>query len=255
MLLALIERAGVTARDEAMEIYTRVCEHLAADDCTRLRRHDPGKGALRAWLTVVVRRIVVDWVRSRVGRRRLFKTVAALDPLARRVFELFYWSDYSPPEIVELLRVELGQAVSLVEVLDALDRIHGVLTDRHRSELVSLATRSRPSVSLEDEEGRLQVDPPSDRDDPERIALRKEFAQRFGAAVAMLPADDAAILRLRFVQGLTLAEIQKALHLERLSHERITRILAAIRSALERPLPPRASVAPSSLPLLGGRVE
>src|SRR5687767_13165451 len=34
-LLALIERAGIRDRDEAMEIYTLACERLAANECAR----------------------------------------------------------------------------------------------------------------------------------------------------------------------------------------------------------------------------
>lgn len=64
-LLALIEQAGIRDRDEAMELYVRACEHLAADDCARLRRYDPSKGTLNAWLAAVARHVAVDWVRSR----------------------------------------------------------------------------------------------------------------------------------------------------------------------------------------------
>ena len=39
-LLGMIERAGIGDRDEAMEIYVRACERLAANDCAALRRRD-----------------------------------------------------------------------------------------------------------------------------------------------------------------------------------------------------------------------
>src|SRR5437588_8764884 len=78
LLLALIEQAGMTRRDEAMELYLKVCERLSADDCARLRRRDPAVGSLQAWLATVTRHVLVDWVRSKRGRRRLFRSVKAL---------------------------------------------------------------------------------------------------------------------------------------------------------------------------------
>src|SRR5438046_2392201 len=98
-LLAIIEHAGVRRQDEAMDVYLRVCEHLAGDSCARLRKHDPEKGTLGSWLTVVVRRVIVDWVRSRKGRRRLFASIKALQELDREIFDLYYWRGHSPAEI------------------------------------------------------------------------------------------------------------------------------------------------------------
>src|SRR5688572_2753000 len=89
-LLQLIEQCGVRDRDDAMDLYVHVCEKLAADDCARLRRHDPAKGALSAWLGTVVRRMLVDWVRSSHGRKRLFGSIRALSPIDQQVFEQFY---------------------------------------------------------------------------------------------------------------------------------------------------------------------
>ncbi len=47
-LLQLIETCGVRDRDDAMDLYVHVCERLAADDCARLRKHDPGHILLEA---------------------------------------------------------------------------------------------------------------------------------------------------------------------------------------------------------------
>src|SRR5439155_4713598 len=94
-LVAMIERSGVRQEDEAMDVYLRVCEHLAADGCARLRRYDPARGTLASWLNVVVQRVVVDWVRSKKGRRRLFASVKALSAFDREVFELHYWRGQS----------------------------------------------------------------------------------------------------------------------------------------------------------------
>jgi RNA polymerase sigma factor (sigma-70 family) len=229
-LLGLITRAGIVDRDDAGDVYVRVCQRLAADGCARLRRHDPHKGALAAWLTIVVRHAVVDWVRSRAGRRRLFGVIRRLPSLDRRVFELHCWEQRRAAELVELLRGEGHGPVSLADVLQSLHRIHEAMSDRHRAELLSLAARTMPPSSLDDLTAEPAVDVPAV--DPEERLSTRELNARFASALAALPAEDAAIVRLTFVQGWSRMRVQRALHLERLGPERITSIIETLRGLL-----------------------
>jgi DNA-directed RNA polymerase specialized sigma24 family protein len=168
-LLSILERSGVRSRDEAMEIYLRVCEHLAADGFARLRHWDSRKGTLAGWLTVVVRRAIVDWLRSRAGRRRLFRSIRALGPLDREVFELYYWRGCTPAEIVAILAVRTPHP-SLSDVFDALERIEEALSARQRAELLSMAARVRDPVPLTGELERV----PGSGHDPEDAFRAKE---------------------------------------------------------------------------------
>jgi len=251
-LLGLITRAGIVDRDDAGDVYVRVCERLAADECARLRRHDPRKGALGAWLTIVVRHAVVDWVRSRAGRRRLFGAIRRLGPVDRRVFELYYWEQRRPAELVELLRAEGHGAVSLPDVLQSLHRVHEAMSDRHRAELLALAARTRPAVSLDDDAAREPRDA-APMADPEQRLRARELNAQFASALAALPAEDAAIVRLTFVQGWSRTRVQRALHLDRLGPERITSIVEALRRLLaERGLGPEEAATPGLTFLEGG---
>src|SRR5262245_20424247 len=192
-LLKIIEQSGLRRHDEAMEVYVRTCEHLAADECARLRRHDPAKGPLAAWLTVVVRRVVVDWVRSRKGRRRVFQSILALGPADRRVFELYYWRGYSPAEIAELIGSSGAARTSLADVLEALERIENALSERQRAELLSMAARVRDPESLEDEQGRL-LDPVDERQDPEFDVRVKQTGEALQSALRELPPEDSLLV-------------------------------------------------------------
>lgn len=231
-LLALIERAGITDHDEAMELYISTCERLSADDCARLRRRDPAQGSMGVWLATVVRHVIVDWVRARAGRRRLFGAIEALAPREQATFELYYWHDHSPSEICEMLSTREGRAVSLAEVFDALDTIDAALSDRHRRELLAMAVRSRAPASLEAhlEEGNLE--PPAAGADPETALRAREVTATLNAALAALPPEDAAIVRLKYVQGLTHHDIERALHLDRLTDARVKGIMAKLRARL-----------------------
>jgi DNA-directed RNA polymerase specialized sigma24 family protein len=236
-IVAAIERLDVRDADEAMDVYTRVCERLAERDCARLRRFDPGQGSLGAWLSTVVRNAAVDWVRSRAGRRRLFGVVAALDPFHQQVFQLFYWQERTPSEIAGELSTRREAGVTLGDVLGALDTIHAHLSDRHYAELVSMAARSRPAVSLEAEldRGAWQPVAPASSgtaaDEPATdVALE--------AALAALPAEEAAIVRLHFLEGLSLSDVRRALHLPSLSRRRVAAVLSALRRRLSPEAPP-----------------
>jgi DNA-directed RNA polymerase specialized sigma24 family protein len=231
-MLALIERAGIADRDEAMEVYVRACERLAANDYAALRRRDPALGSLIGWLAVVVRRAAVDWVRSRAGRRRMFAAVLDLDRFHQRLFELFYWEGRRPAEAAELLGVEWKRPVGLDEVFDALERIDGVLSNRHRSELLSLVARSRAAIPLEGDGEAPMVDPPAETLDPEALLGAREREALLARALAALPAEDAAIVALKFVEGLTRPQIQRFLRLPELTEHRVRTIVATLRATL-----------------------
>jgi DNA-directed RNA polymerase specialized sigma24 family protein len=226
-LLALIARSGVFERDAAADVYLRVCERLAGDGCARLLRRDPERGALAAWLSTVVRHAVVDWVRSRAGRRRLFGAIKRLDGFDQRVFELYYWEHRRPAEIAEILRARERRPVELPAVLAALARIQEAMTDRHRSELLALVARNRPAVSLDEADAPLGLAAPED--DPEQALSVREIDALFASALAELPPEDAAIVRLTFVQGWSREQVRRGLHLERLTGERIASILAKLK--------------------------
>ena len=231
-LLALIQRAGIVDRDEAMEVYVQACERLAAHDCAALRRRDTSMGSLTGWLAVIVKRAVVDWVRSRAGRRRIFAAIREMDRLHQRLFELFYWEGRRPTEIAELLSVEMKKEVTLDRIFDALERIDGVLSARHRSELLSTVARSRAAESLAGDDEDPAVDPPATTLDPEAQLRARERNELLKGALATLPAEDAVIVSLKFVEGLTRAQIQRFLRLPELTEHRVRTIVATLRTRL-----------------------
>jgi DNA-directed RNA polymerase specialized sigma24 family protein len=243
VLLAYLERAGIRDRDEAMELYVLTCERLAADDCARLRRHDPAKGSLGAWLAVLVRNVTVDWVRSRAGRRRLFGSIKRLSPLDRRVFELFFWENRSVSELVGLLAPEFDRP-SLAGILESLERVQSALTERQRSDLLAMTARSAIPASLDghpEEEDDRPYDIADRTVDAEGDLQAREAEVLMERALAGLPAEDAAIARLKYGEGLSLKQIRDALHLDQLSDERVQGILDALRETLRMSLGPTAA--------------
>jgi DNA-directed RNA polymerase specialized sigma24 family protein len=231
-MLALIARTGIVDHDEAMEVYVRACERLAANDCAALRRRDPSLGSLAGWLAVVIKRAAVDWIRSRTGRRRIFASVRELDRFHQRLFELFYWEGRRPSEAAEVLSVEMKRDVGTAEVFEALERVDSVLTARHRVDLLSTLARHRPATPLEGEDDEPTMDPPSEVLDPESELGAREREEQLARALASLPAEDAVIINLKFVEGLTRPQIQRFLRLPELTEHRVRTIVATLRTRL-----------------------
>lgn len=229
LILGLIRRAGLHDRDEMMEVYVILCEQLSAGRYERLRRQDAARGSLGGWLAVLARHAVVDWLRSQKGRRRLFQAVQALPAFERRVFELYYWDERGPGEVAETIAAETGGDPDLPRVFDALDAIHRVLTERHRAELLAMAARGRTPAPLEDAVAERVPDPAPD---PDTDLRARERHAALDGALARLPAEDAAIVRLRYVEGLSTSDVERALGLRGLTRARLDTILAALRQTL-----------------------
>jgi len=230
LLLGLIRRGGLIDRDEVMEVYVQICEQLSARDFERLKSQDAARGSLGGWLAVMTRHAIVDWVRSKKGRRRLFQAVEHLPESDRRVFELYYWDERTPSEIAEHLAVETSSRADLAGVLDALGRLDGVLTDRHRADLLALTTRTKAATPIDDTDSADRVPDPAP--DPETAARAAQMNARFEQALGSLSSEDAAIVRLKFMSGLSNADVERALGITGLTMKRLRDILAALRSSL-----------------------
>lgn len=249
-LLALIERTGIADRDEAMEVYTRVCTRLTDHAYEALRRRNPDGGTLAGWLAVVVRRAAVDYVRSRIGRRRLFGAVRDLDREHQRVFELYYWERRGLAEVTEVLRAESNAEVGLEQVLDRLETLDRVLTDRHRADLLALMARSHAPVPLDGPgDDARPPEPAADAPDPEAALHRRETEARLRHALASLAPEDAAIVTLKYGEGLTRTQVQRILRLPSLTEHRVRSIVATLKArlaALEQAPAPAPDAAPRS---------
>lgn len=254
-LVAVIGRAGVDERDDVGEIYVTLCERLVANQCARLRAHDPQKGALAAWLTTLTRHAVVDWVRSRAGRRRLFAVVKRLDQFDQNVFSLYYWEGRTASEIAEMLRARESRPVSTTDVLESLARLDASLSDRHRRQLAALVSRGRTPVSLERTPASSVVNARAGAENDPELRLRvRAIDEAMRTALAELPAEDAAIVRLLFVQGWTRQTVARALHLSELPAARVQEILRALRDkASRRALTPGDAAMPGLTFLEDGR--
>jgi DNA-directed RNA polymerase specialized sigma24 family protein len=179
-----------------------------------------GRSALSTWLVLVARTEVFDFLRHRHGRRETPKGVDGLGEEDRRIFTLYFTEGWSLEGVRHRL-ASLGSPLSGAEVLAALTRIEAVLGKRALRRLnydLSAASTSAASGRLLEflDHAREEFPRASERWRADFELMEKEtrvLATRAEALVETLPAEERAVLRLRFGRGLTARRVAKELGL------------------------------------------
>ncbi len=233
-LLTTLRRLGF-GHDAAMDRFVHVCEKLCEDDFRRLRgvRFAGQRGELVPWLREVTANLARNWTWSTEGRLRWFKSIAALGPLERRVFELHFWHGLGPSRILEALlaeRFEENTEMTLDRVFEALENVFNHLDANQLWRLASRLLRRRPAVAVArgDPETGLAFEPPAAAADPERRLIEKERREALSRALGELPARERLILQLRYEETLGLAEVAEIVGVSP------STVKASLRSSRER---------------------
>jgi RNA polymerase sigma factor (sigma-70 family) len=221
LILATIRRL-VRDHDDVMDVFSHVCEALAADDLARLKRFTelhPRGASMSTWLVVVVRNLSVDWLRKRDGRSR-HKPPSALSPLQQQIFTAVFVEGASHVEAYEIIRARGSLEMPFPEFLREVRATYRLV---HPSE----ATRRSPTRATEPE---APLSPPLD---PAETA---ESARRIAAALALLPPEVALAVQLFVVDHLSAAEIARTVGWPNAKtvYNRVYRALVTLREELGR---------------------
>jgi RNA polymerase sigma factor (sigma-70 family) len=179
-----------------------------------------GRSSLATYLTTVLTNLFRDYRNSRWGRWRPSAAAKRLGPVAVRLEELLYREGHALREAAQIMRTS------------------GVpLRDAQFAELAARLPRRHPvgEVSLDTIAG-SGAGPTVEADDPladaEETARAVEGTLR--ALVDELPPEDALILRMRFWNEMTVADIARVLRLDQKAlYRRIEGINLRLRAALE----------------------
>jgi RNA polymerase sigma factor (sigma-70 family) len=188
------------------DCYLYVCEALSDDGFRRLRRfRSEGSARFPTWLAAVVANLCVDWRRKQLGRFRPLKAIAALSELEQLVYRYLFVRGMPRAECLHVLG---GRFPDLTEqqIAEINARLFSLLTPPQRWQL-SLRTASPIGDSSVDLDDAWQLEEPGPGPD-ENAALAQEREQ-LEAAMDRLPARQQLLLKLRFEQDLTLAEVAR----------------------------------------------
>lgn len=216
-ILQIIARRHALSSGEAEEFGAWAKARLVGANYAVFRKFG-GRSSLATYLTAVLSNLFRDFRNSHWGRWRPSAAARRLGPVAIRLEELLHRDGYPLREAIELLH-SAGVRLDDVE----LARLAVQLPDRPGIE-VSLDGIGE-AVPLAD----CAVDPPVESDTV--VAALRQALERL---VAELPPEDALILRMRFWNDMTVADIARALRLDQKSlYRRLDAIAARLRIQLE----------------------
>lgn len=205
---------------EAEEFSSEVKLRLVENDYEVFRRFQQ-RSSLRTYLTIVIQRIYLDYRNHLWGKWRPSAEARRLGPLAIRLESLLARDGLRFDQACEVLRTNEGVTAT-------------------ESDLAEIAVRlpQRPGRARVGEEALDLVPASGDFDDRVLSRERREASRRvlaaLGGAVKALGDQDRLILRLKFQNGLGIADIARALHLEQKPlYRRLDALLHRLRAALE----------------------
>jgi RNA polymerase sigma factor (sigma-70 family) len=195
---------------------------LIEDDYGVLRAFG-GRSSLLTYLLAVITHHYQDWRNARWGKWRPSAEARRLGPVAVRLETLIVRDRMTLDEAHESLRAR----GDLRESRQDLESLVARFPIRHGRVFVSedeLATVAAPGA---------RVDSLADTAAGALVARQSIAVLR--TAIGSLPPEDRLILRMRFEQNATIAEIARALQLEQKPlYRRVERLLAGLRTALEQ---------------------
>ena len=209
VMVHVIRRCGV-AHDRADDCFLDICEALSDGGFRRLRSFRPdGPASFKTWLMAVVANLCIDWIRREHGRVRSFRSVSRLPELDRQVYRCIFERRMSRTQCLHALLPRFpGLTESRVAEINA--RLFQLLTPQQRWQLTvrtpTLAPVTYP-VSPEDDGPAWQLAQPGPG--PDELAEESQQQRRLRQALAALPAEQRLLLRLRYEQNLSLAEVAR----------------------------------------------
>lgn len=211
----------MTAED-VDDFVSQVRMHFLADGYAAVRAFE-GRCSPATFFSLVIQRQLLDYRARHWGRFRSSAAALRLGPAATRLELLLVRDGLSLDEAVAALAAA-GQPIEKLEAAELARRFP------------KRAGRSTQIDLEEVEPARLAVGSESieaDAEAGERRATLEAVGAAMRAAMAELPADDRAILRLHFGGGMSLAEIARSMGLEqRPLYRRLGRLCDELRRRL-----------------------
>ena len=189
---------GPEAEDFAASIRLKLME----DDYAIIRKHR-GEATLKTYLATVVNRQFHDYLREKRGRWRPSAAARRLGPPAPDLEALVYRDGLRLDQAGELLRTSGRTSMSDRELGDLLKGLPARERMRPREIPADAVVEQEANEHADDRVTRAEADA---RDEHRSNALNR--------AMARLTAEDQMIVRMHFVDGLSLADVARALGLE-----------------------------------------
>src|SRR5688500_7381072 len=212
-IIAIIARRHSLSTTDAEEFASWARARIIDGDYAVLRKFG-GRSAISTYLSIVVTNLFRDYRNSIWGRWRPSAAATRIGPIGIRLEELLYRDGRSLREAIEVLH-SAGVTLSSSD----LSRLAARIPHRERASEVSLDNPDAAAAA---------VDPSAlpEGEDAETIAAVR-------AALEQLPADEQVIMRMRFWDDISVADIARTLGMDQKPlYRRIESIQTRMRSVL-----------------------
>lgn len=207
---------GTDAEDFRSWVFLRLLEH----ECRILREHQ-GRSSVRTYLTVVVTNLMRDFRNRRFGKWRPSRKSVRMGSLAIELDRLLNRDGLTITEAIRTLQRREDCTASEAELLE----LAGLVPTRPR----------RTFVALDDVHG-LEGGEPADGGlwDAERTASVGRIASELERCLASFEEEDQVILRLKYWNGLSVADVARSLRIpQKPLYRRIQHCLQRLAEALQ----------------------
>lgn len=220
---AMARRQGLSGEDAAdFASWTKL--KLVEDDYVVLRKFR-GESAIGTYLTVVIAMLARDYRVQRLGRWRPSAEARRLGALAVRLEVLVHRKGYRLDQAGELLRTAGETTLSDRELGAILARLPA------RAPLRPVEVGAEPLAHVESSGGGADALVEAASHDQER----RRADQAIEEALAALPVEDRLMLRMRFWEDMSVADIARGLAVaQKPLYRRIERLLGELRDRLTR---------------------
>jgi RNA polymerase sigma factor (sigma-70 family) len=210
--------------DDILDVFTRVCDALRADDLARLRRYTESEGQrarFSTWLVTVVRNQTIDWLRQRDGRPRQ-SPPPALSPIQEQIFE-HVTNGRSHVEAYEMIRARSASPISFAAFLKEVTKTYHAVGASRR--IIAREEIAGMTVPFDD------VAEPGE--DPPPIA---EARERIARALEALSPDEQLAVQLFVVDEMPAAEVARTIGWPNAKavYNHVYRALGVLREGFER---------------------
>ena len=221
-IIAFIVRRHHLNQTDADEFASLVRLKLVDDDYAILRKFQ-ARSTLPTYLTAVVQRLFLDYRISQWGKWRPSAEARTAGPLAIRLEQMIVRDGLSFEEACSTLEINHGVTVGR----QALEALHQRLPDRQRQRLVDVnAAASIHSSAADAECAALEA---------ERRTAVPAIRAALSGALGRLEPQDRLIVKLRYENSLSVAEISRSLRIDQKSlYRRLERLLRTLRAQLEQ---------------------
>lgn len=222
-ILSAVCRRNRLAPADAEDFASAVRLKLIENDYAAIRSFE-GKSSFSTWLMVVVQRLLLDHRNQLWGKWRPSAEATRLGETALLLERLLSRDGKTMEEAAVLIAAERGTAPSIRE----LETIAAALPRRTARPVVEPfepGERTDPAIAPDAEVNLIRG---------ERERLGGKAATLLTDCMGRLDAEDRLIMRMRFLDGLSVAQLSRALGRDqRQLYYRIERIALALRTTLE----------------------